>query len=54
MDENGDGSVMVSVVLCPEEGTYGVNIPMNVWHSLKSLAENCCLFECKEESYVPY
>ena len=51
---NDDGSVIESVVLCPEEGTYGVNIPKNVWHSLESLAENSCLFECKEGPFVPH
>lgn len=51
---NDNGSVIESVVLCPEEGTYGVNIPKNVWHSLDSLEENSCLFECKEGPFVPH
>lgn len=49
-----DGSVIDSVILCPEEGRYGVNIPKGVWHSLESLAENSCLFECKEGPFVPH
>lgn len=27
-----DGSVIESVVLCPEDGLYGVDIPQGVWH----------------------
>ena len=34
---NDDGTVIESVVLCPEEGLYGVDIPKNVWHKLESL-----------------
>lgn len=33
-----DGSVIESVVLCVEEGRYGVDIPRGVWHTLESLA----------------
>ena len=29
---NDDGSVIESVVLCPEDGLYGVDIPKGVWH----------------------
>jgi cupin fold WbuC family metalloprotein len=32
---NDDGSVDESVVLCPEEGSYGVDIPKNVWHNVE-------------------
>ena len=28
---NDDGTVMESVVLCPEEELFGVDIPKNVW-----------------------
>ena len=49
---NDDGSLIESVVLCQEDGRYGVDIPKNVWHSLESLAENSCLFECKEGPFV--
>lgn len=50
---NGDGEVVESVVLCPEEGSYGVNIPRNVWHTLECL-ESAVLFECKEGPFVPH
>lgn len=51
---NDDGSVIESVVLCQEDGRYGVDIPKNVWHNLESLAPNSCIFECKEGPFVPH
>lgn len=48
-----DGEVIESVVLCPEEGRFGVNIPRNVWHTLECL-ESAILFECKEGPFVPH
>ena len=51
---NDDGSVIESVVLCPEEGRYGVNIPKNVWHNLESLEPDSVFFECKEGPFVPH
>lgn len=51
---NNDGSVIESVVLCQEDGRYGVDIPKNVWHNLESLAPNSCIFECKEGPFVPH
>jgi len=42
-----DGSVIESVVLCVEEGRYGVDIPKGVWHTLKSLESGSVVFECK-------
>ena len=43
---NDDGSIIESVVLCAEEGRYGVNIPKGVWHTLESLESGSCIFEC--------
>lgn len=51
---NDDGTVIESVVLCPEEGLYGVDIPKNVWHNLESLTPNSVIFECKEGPFVPH
>lgn len=48
-----DGEVIESVVLCSEDGCYGVNIPKNVWHTLECL-ESAVLFECKEGPFVPH
>ena len=49
-----DGSVIESVVLCVEEGRYGVDIPKGVWHTLESLASGSVVFECKEGPFVPH
>lgn len=49
---NDDGSVKDCVVLCPEEGVYGVNIPKGVWHTLESLESGSVFFECKEGAFV--
>ena len=49
---NDDGSVKNCVVLCPEEGVYGVNIPKGVWHTLESLESGSVFFECKEGPFV--
>lgn len=51
---NDDGSIIESVVLCPEEGRYGVNIPKGVWHTLEAIDANSVIFECKEGPFVPY
>ena len=49
---NDDGSIIESVVLCQEDGVYGVNIPKGVWHKLESLESGSCIFECKEGPFV--
>lgn len=51
---NDDGSVIESVVLCQEDGRYGVDIPKNVWHNLESLEPDSVIFECKEGPFVPH
>ena len=51
---NDDGSVQESVVLCPKEGRYGVDIPKNVWHNIEALEEGSVIFECKEGPFVPH
>lgn len=50
---NDDGTVIESVVLCLEEGRYGVDIPKNTWHTIESL-ESTVIFECKEGPYLPH
>lgn len=50
---NDDGSIIESVVLCAEDGVYGVDIPKNVWHKLEAI-ESSVIFECKEGPYVPH
>jgi len=51
---NDDGTVIESVVLCPEEGLYGVDIPKNVWHNVECLESGSVFFECKEGPFVPH
>ena len=51
---NDDGSVIDSVVLCQEDGLYGVDIPKGVWHKLESLESGSVVFECKEGPFVPH
>lgn len=51
---NDDGSVIESVVLCADEGKYGVDIPKGVWHKLESMQSGSVVFECKEGPFVPH
>lgn len=51
---NDEGEVLESVVLCQEEGMYGVDIPKNVWHTLESLDPGSVIFECKEGPFVEH
>ena len=51
---NDDGSVLESVVLCHEDGRYGVDIPKNVWHKLEVIETGSVIFECKEGPFVPH
>ena len=51
---NDDGTVIESVVLCPEDGLYGVDIPKNVWHNVECLESGSVFFECKEGPFVPH
>ena len=51
---NDEGEVLESVVLCQEEGMYGVDIPKNVWHTLESLEPDSVIFECKEGPFVEH
>ena len=51
---NDDGSIKESVVLNPDEGLYGVDIPKGVWHKVESLETGSVFFECKEGPFVPH
>ena len=51
---NDDGSILESIVLCPEEGLFGVDIPKNVWHNIECLESGSVFFECKEGPFVPH
>ena len=43
-----------SVILCQEDGRYGVDIPKNVWHNLEAIEPNTVIFECKEGPFVEH
>lgn len=49
-----DGSIMDDVVLCQEDGIYGVDIPKNVWHKIEALEPDSVIFECKQGPFVPH
>lgn len=51
---NDDGTVLESVVLCREDGRFGVDIAKGVWHAVESLASGSVIFECKEGPFVPH
>ena len=51
---NDDSTVIESVVLCQEEGRYGVDIPKGVWHNVECLESGSVFFECKEGPFVPH
>ncbi len=51
---NDEGTIKDDIILCPEEGKYGVNIPKGVWHKVESLESGSCFFECKEGPFVPH
>ena len=49
-----EGIVIENIVLCPEEGKYGVDIPKGIWHKVESLETGSVFFECKEGPFVPH
>lgn len=51
---NDDGSINEDIILSPENGTYGVNIPKGVWHTLECLESGSVIFECKEGPFVSH
>ena len=51
---NDDGSIIDDVVLCAEEGRYGVNISKGVWHTIEAIEADSVIFECKEGPFVEH
>ena len=49
-----DGTIIEDVVLCADEGRYGVNILKGVWHKLECIEEDSVIFECKEGPFVEH
>ena len=50
---NDDGQVLESSIISQDNGTYGVDIPKNVWHGVECL-EPSVLLECKEGPFVEH
>ncbi len=48
-----NGKILASCVISQENGTYGVDIPKNVWHGLECL-EPSVLLECKAGPFVEH
>jgi len=49
-----EGKVLESLVLCPRDGRFGVDIPRDTWHTVECLEPNTVLFEVKEGPFVPH
>lgn len=49
-----DGSIIEDVLLCAEEGRFGVNIPKGVWHTIEAIEPNSVIFETKEGPFDPH
>ena len=39
------------VTICPEEGQYGLQVPVGVWHTVE-VQEPSVIFEAKDGAYV--
>jgi Mannose-6-phosphate isomerase len=42
-----------SVILNPESGNFGIDIPMGQWHSIEVLESGTVIFEVKDGPYKP-
>ena len=53
---NDDGEIIDSCIVSPDSGTYGVDIPKNVWHGVECLEHSVILESkpCDLETYRPY
>ena len=50
---NDHGEVLATCVISQESGTYGVDIPKNVWHGLECVTP-AVLLECKAGPFVKH
>lgn len=50
---NKQGGIISKTVLNAAEGTYGVELEANVWHTVVSLEPGTIILECKEGPYQP-
>lgn len=49
---NEDGSESARYNLCPAEGSYALQIPKGVWHTV-IVDVPCAIFEAKDGAYEP-
>jgi cupin fold WbuC family metalloprotein len=50
---DNQGNIKDSLILDPEKGNYGVEIPEKVWHTLISLEKGSVIYEVKDGPYSP-
>jgi len=50
---NDEKEIVDAVILDPEIGNYGVNIPAGQWHSIEVLLSGSVIFEVKDGPYAP-
>jgi len=48
-----EGAILQKVVLGPESGRYGLEIPARTWHSLAVLEPGTVIYEIKEGPFAP-
>lgn len=46
--------IIESYTINPQEGTFGVQIEENQWHSVEVLEHGTVIFEVKEGPYIPH
>lgn len=46
--------IIESYTINPKEGTFGVQIEKNQWHSVEVLEHGTVIFEVKEGPYIPH
>ena len=51
---NDKGAVTESIVLCQQDGNWGVDIAQNVWHNVECLESGSVIFEVKEGPFVAH
>jgi cupin fold WbuC family metalloprotein len=50
---NDDKTVAETMMLDPNLGNFGINIPASTWHTLEVLAPGTVIFEVKDGPYTP-
>jgi cupin fold WbuC family metalloprotein len=54
MDAGGPAKEFIEtfrITICPEEGQYGIQVPVGVWHTVE-VQEPSVIFEAKDGAYV--